>query len=399
MAEIVFSVAERAHAVVQYLEEKLSGNKTADFPAVKLRNVSVGEWWNELRRAATAQSTLSVSEVGSTWAESLISMNALRPFYQGELAQLGGREMFAPVSHQSMSIVGDGRIWAIPWQMDVRCIFYWRDMLEVAGIDEATAFKSFDALEDTLSQLQASGFATPWVMPTMRANNTLYHLATWMWGTGGDFVDATGKNTRFAEPESLDGIIRYYNLKRYMTPGQRLSDDDAQTAFCERRAAVITRGLWLTTYLQGQLSDEEWNNLGIAMLPGPAFVGGSNLVIWNQTPDHLEDAALSLIAYLVSPEIQRDLCWAFKFLPVRLDVLEDPLFAHDPFYRVLIDALAGGRSLPSIPNWGTLEENLTAAFGDIWDQIIENPGQSVADVVRERMENLAVRLDRTLSFV
>jgi ABC-type glycerol-3-phosphate transport system substrate-binding protein len=152
----------------------------------------------------------------------------------------------------------------------------------------------------------------------------------------------------------------------------------------------------LTTYLQGRLSNEEWDYLGMAQLPGPAFVGGSNLVIWDQIPENLERAALDLIEYLLSPKIQRDLCWAFKFLPARLDVLNDPLFATHPYYRVLIDALPGGRSLPSIPLWGRVEENLTATFGNIWDQILQNPGHPVEDVVVQHIETLAERLDRTL---
>jgi ABC-type glycerol-3-phosphate transport system substrate-binding protein len=84
-------------------------------------------------------------------------------------------------------------------------------------------------------------------------------------------------------------------------------------------------------------------------------------------------------------------------LPVRLDVMDDPVYANDPDYRVMIAAMRGGYSLPAVPRWGLVEESLRDAFYQIWQTIETNPKQSVGDIVARHMEALAHHLDGILA--
>ena len=95
-------------------------------------------------------------------------------------------------------------------------IFYWRDILEQAGIDEAGAFQSVEQMDRTLACLQSHGIATPWAVTTRRTSNTLYNISSWVWGAGGDFMSADGKWMLVAEPEVRAGLAQYYRLYRYM---------------------------------------------------------------------------------------------------------------------------------------------------------------------------------------
>ena len=105
-------------------------------------HITVLEWdtiWRDLVNIGIYKRGADVSEVGTTWIGSLISMNSLRGFTRAEIAQIGGEQAFLPTAWQTTSMVGDARVLAIPFLSDVRVIFYWRDMLEKAGVDEATA--------------------------------------------------------------------------------------------------------------------------------------------------------------------------------------------------------------------------------------------------------------------
>jgi multiple sugar transport system substrate-binding protein len=396
MSKFIFSVAQTSEKAFCYLEEKLKQFTEAKYVSVQLQEIQWVDWWVELRRIAFSHGDLSVSEVGSTWAGSLASMNALRLFSEYEVAQLGGIKRFAPASRPSMSLVGDDRIWTIPWQVDVRVIYYWRDMLDAAGIDESTAFETFDALEATLERLQASDVAIPWVMPTARSIHTLLQVVTWMWGMGGDLMAPGETRTRFAESESLKSISTYFKLIRFMPQHERLSDQQANDVFLKRRAAVTTRGAWLLAFLPDPLPDDIAANLGVALLPGPGFVGGSNLVIWNQISPRLTKTALALVAYLTSPEIQCDLSWMKKDMPARLDVLDEPPFSTCSYYRVFQKALEQGRPLQAIPLWGVLEESLLNTFEHIWDCIVTDRNRDIDSIVAENLQIVAQRFDRTL---
>src|ERR1051325_5370592 len=114
-----------------------------------------------------------VSAVGSTWLSNLISMNALRPFTEPELDRLGGPSVFIPALWRCGQAADASQVWAIPWLADTRLIYYRRDWLREAGLDEAAAFESPADLAQTLERLQTQ-VTLPWVIPTRHSLNTLH---------------------------------------------------------------------------------------------------------------------------------------------------------------------------------------------------------------------------------
>ena len=218
---------------------------------------------------------------------------------------------------------------------------------------------------------------------------------------GGDFVSEDGRRTTFCEPEALQGIALYFKLLFDISrTTEFLSLGEVHEQFTDRRLATMMSGTWFLADFQRQnLDDMMYANLGVALPPGPSFVGGSNLVIWRHIAPRLERTALALVEFLTSPEIELEYSLRAGNLPARLDALNQPPFSTDPFYQVFAEALRQGRSLPTISLWATVEENLFSAFGTIWERILEDPNQPVASIVQEILEPLAVRLDRTLEQV
>lgn len=363
----------------------------------RLRVMRWEKAWNELVRVALDRVGPNVSQIGTTWVGNFAAMDVLRPFTMKEIDALGGPTAFLASSWETVLFVDQPQIWAIPWLADLRIIYYWRDLLEQAGVDEATAFQTVDKVAETFSRLRASGVASPWVTQVSNPVFMLHSLASWVWGTGGDFVTDDGHRTLFNTPEARDGFRSYLSLYRYLPPKPlELRDPEIIKLFFDRQAAVMVSGSWIPRDLLRQgATPEMMARLGVAQPPGPAFVGGSNLVIWQSTP--YPELALKLIQALLSQPVQADYGRSVGQLPVRLDALAKPPFSTDPHFQVMVQALKAGRPLPRMPRWGVVEERLVSALTNIVSEIYAEPESDLEAVISKYLEPLARRLDIILA--
>lgn len=354
----------------------------------------------ELVNSCIHRSGGDTAEVGSTWLGSMVSMNCLRPFSNQELRELGGRESFFSPLWQDITIGDDQRTWGVPFRADARVIFYWEDMLEAAQVDPATAFTSFDEMSCALEKLQEH-CPTPWAVVTQLDNHdSVYNLASWMHKAGGDFLTASGKQTGFARPEAIDGIQAYFDLFRFMPQqGHPLTDNDALERFARREAAVTMGGPWLFNFLHRQnLDPDVIRRLKVALPPGPSFVGGTVLVVFQHARELT--AIISLLKKLYEPEFLSRYCISAGLLPVQKAMWTEEYLQSDPNLRLFRDVIANGRSLPDTPLWGMIEDRLTVAIGGIWKEIYSAPapikGDALRSLIVNSLEPVARRLDLTL---
>lgn len=365
-------------------------------------NLTEAPWekaWSDLVRVALYKDGAEVSEVGTTWVGSFVGMDALRPYTLPEISKVGGAAAFLSSAWQNGSLIGDDQMWAIPWLSDTRVIFYWRDMFEHAGIDEAGAFQSFEQTEGTLARLQAQGIATPWAVTTRRTANTLYNISSWIWAAGGDFMSADGKRMRVAEPEALAGMAHYYGLYRYMPQRNEPLDGTATfELFQNQSVAAIVSGPWFLKWLrQRGMPPYTLSRIGVALLPGPSFVGGTGLVVWRHVAYDHDQLAVELTRYLVTSPTLLDFYHQAGLLPARHVLLSQPPFSTDPHYQKIIEALKAGRSHSRITMWGLVEERLITALAYIWDEVRADPRQDMTALVEHQMTPVVQRLDATLS--
>jgi len=362
---------------------------------VRLRVLSYETAWQQLVKFALYGHGPDVSQVGSTWISNLVGMNALRPFTDHELAYGDMPSIFLPTIWQNSRPV-----WAVPWMADVRLIYYRRDWLNQAGIDAATAFDSPQSLDQTLARLRAHGVALPWAMPTERTLLTMHSIASWVWHAGGDFVRPDGKGVLFTTDETLKGLRAYFDLYPYLLSAPRpLGDPQASDLLLTGQAAVTLSGPW--TWLEGVLSQDSASSpitpttVGLALPLGIPFSGSEYLVVWESTGHPA--AALQLIYFLTSHQVQVAYPRSAGLLPVRHDVLSGPPFTDDPAYQVMARALGVGRSFPLFTRWGLIEDHLVDALGQIWADILSQPDPDVGAILRGQLEPLAHRLNLSLA--
>lgn len=388
MIELTLSVFEHGTASIERLKERLRTFETEQGIRVHVETMGWDSGWPRLIEVALRQDGPDVSEIGNTWVMDFVHMNALRPFMRDEIGKItGGARFFEAAWKSCITSEGAERtIWAIPWAGDVRAVYYRRDILQQAGIDEKQAFSDAQAFADTLQTLQAHGIATPLSFATLRSRLSVHNLASWVWGAGGDFISEDGRRTLFTQNETLAGFKAYFALGRYFGTQPWRDEAASDEMFWSGQAAVTVSGYWLMQ--EPRMSEQVRPHMGMTRLPGVPFVGGHNLAIWKHTRQ--PRLAVELIKFLSSPEIEPDIYPNFG-LPIRDNAWSVPPF-DSPAYQVFRQSLDTGRSFPNVRLWGLVEKRLTEMIPETWKQAIQNPDQ-VEAVVKTQVERLATRLD------
>jgi multiple sugar transport system substrate-binding protein len=262
-------------------------------------------------------------------------MRAVRPFTRGEISSIRGAAPFPPVNWQTG--VQGKTVFAIPWTTDVRVIYYRRDLLAQAGIEEETAFATVPQMQETLQSLKSLDGIIPWLMPTKSEHLVLQNIVTWVWQAGGQLMSPDGRHTQFSQPEAMAGMRTHFETfaPLLVKEAQDLAENECVEKFLNGQVATILSGYWLRYYThRPEANPIIKENLGIALLPIPTFVGGQSLLIWQHT--HQDHTAVQLVKYLTQQDVQFKQFKGTNYLPGRLDVLASPDFMDERFSKVYI---------------------------------------------------------------
>lgn len=369
---------------------------------VKISQLGWDNIWRELVNVGIYRRGPDLAEIGSTWLDSLVAMQSLNSFSARDVSLIGGKEIFISEAWRNVALLGDQNdVWGIPFRADTRVIFYWKDQFAKAGVDPQATFSHFDNIYPAFVKLQEAGIPA-WIAPTNSTHNTVYAISSWIWGAGGEFLTADAKKTAFGEPAARRGVQAYFDLLRFV-PKQTspFSDHDAIQLFFSRKAASIVAGPWLLMLLRQRPDAADLlSQLGVVPLPGPAFVGGTLLVVWKHSKYLFEP--VDLIRRLTDQEFQAKYCQVSGLLPVRRDLWNESLVQGDVYLSMFDRAIRGGRGLHPIPLWGMIEDHLSNTLGAIWRDLyaLNKPGQQLAqlsDIVGVRLDALALTLNMTLS--
>jgi multiple sugar transport system substrate-binding protein len=360
---------------------------------VKVRLLAWDTAWSDLVKVALYNDGPDLSEVGSTWLGDLIAMSALHALGPDELNQLGKPGRFLPAAWQGCQLFDQPEVWAVPWLVGARFVFYRRDLVLRTGVDEATAFATAENFDLTLHRLQEHGVPVPWIMPTVATHTTLLNAASWIWAAGGDFVSPDGKHILIAQHQAIAGLRNYFALGRFVPPALRQLNallPDSQFLQHDDTAATLS-GPWLFSLLSPALRE----NIGLALPPGAPFLGGSHLVIWKHS--RKQDAALKLIKFLTQTEVEAQYAQRIGLLPAVVDALNEVPFNTDVLWQIARQAAKAGRTVPITRTWGLMEDRLAAEFGTVWAELFANPQLDLVTALQRRLDPLAKRLDQVLA--
>ena len=388
--EIEFSIQA---ASAEFIQPLLAEFEARHHVHVKVRLLTWDAAWSELVKVALYNDGPDISEVGSTWLGDLMAMSALHAFGPDEIAQLGKAAHFLPAAWRGCHPPDQVEVWAIPWLVGARLVFYRRDLLRGAGIREDEAFTSAEHFEQSLHQLHEHGVPVPWIVPTTHTHATLLNAASWVWAASGDFISPDGQHILIAHNHSIAGLRNYFALGQYI-PHHLLQLDALQpdTQFLQNADTAVTiAGSWLFHFLSDELRD----NVGLALPPGAPFLGGSHLVIWKHS--RKQEAALKLIRFLTQTETQVRYAQRIGLLPAVAEALNEEPFTTDRFWKSAVQAVKAGRAVPVTRSWGLMEDRLATEFAGVWQAFFADPSIDLVGLLIHRLEPLARRLEQVLA--
>jgi multiple sugar transport system substrate-binding protein len=333
-----------------------------------------------------------VSQVGFPLTDDLVAMNALLTVSPRLLAKIGGEEAFHPTIFKIAKRHQAGMIWGLPWMVDPRAIFYWKDLLDKAGLNPETAFQAAESMEAACQSLKDSGIESSWVLGMADKFVTIHSIVSWVWGKGGDFISPDGTRATFLENDALDGLEAYFRLMPYMPQaGRPLSVADAKRFFIERSAAVTLGPYGSLREFRAAVAPEYRDLLGVALPPGPPLIAGSDLVLWRHS--RKEDEVTKLITALFSTEVQIKYAEYLGDLPVTKDALDTLAQSTDANVRAFIGTLGKGRVFATTKFAGMLEVQLAAVLTGLWAELSEKPASNLRDALQKALDSVRRRFD------
>ena len=248
------------------------------------------------------------------------------------------------------AVTVDGKIYALPIEMETLGLFYNADMLEEAGIAPPTTWDELYEAAKALTTDDVYGL----VLPVEETSYTLFNWWPFMWMAGADVYDEEG-NVTVDSPEMIKALEYWGSFYQ-----EGLSPSSLQIGPWDIGnvgtgvAAMQVSGTYVINAAENDYPDV---NIGVVALPSPnnnsiTVAGGQKLAINADSPypDEADDFIFSLYG---SDDITRAAEWT-----------TEAKFAY-PARQSVIDA-----------NADVFESGLRAVFTVFYDTAIPEPSYS-----------------------
>jgi len=400
MTAIDFSFIPDSDADFQNMTQLMADFKRETGLEVNLIRMEWGDAWQKLISIATKGTGADVSHVGSTWVSSLIVMDSLRPISRQIVSRIGGEQVFVHSAWAQVVSPEDRDVYGVPISTYSYVVAYRKDLLAQAGLHSGSAFATPAALEATVQKLDALKAAEhTWLMPIVPHpfNDIVHMAASWVWSSGGHFIDNRGKQVLFNSPATLAGLKSYLSLLRRGPKLEYLGQNTCMDMLLNgKAAAVITDARAVLAALKNKSPNIA--NIGAASLMGIPWTGGGSVVVWRHTygyPERLE-ASFKLVEFLSRKQTMLEFAHSSQVLPSRTDALDELLPPDHVLRAVMLQLVSTGRSYRPIPLWHRIEYQFGEELGAVAKELAKNPKADLDSAVTNAMNSITERLNLTL---
>lgn len=364
-AELNFWVMPNAGIATRSLLQKQIDEFESLRTDVKV-NLVVHPWslaWNRLMDVVKGRSEKTVPDilqVGTTWVSTLSYLGAL---------EKTPASLASTAQQQTQSLLGDTNSYCVPWFIDIRVLYYRRDIFENFQLDPhlLSDWRGFNRLCGDLQRSLAKSnrypkIIAPLCIPGQKPGVLMHDLAPWIWQAGGDFVSENSKVPDLVNGALFQGCQFYFDLinQGFMPiPNAALPPGN----FFTGHYAMQFSGSWpVDSYLTlGWPYGAPEVAMGAGVVPLPAgpqgrytFLGGSNLGVSSASEN--KELAWEFIQFMVDPDRMTRHARSIGALPARLSDLE-PLFSRHPGARdAFFSSFGHARRLPRIIELGSVEQ-------------------------------------------
>ena len=243
-----------------------------------------------------------------------------------------------------------GKTYLLPMQV-FGIQFYWnKDLFKAAGLDPEKPPADFNELADYSVKLtDASKNQYGFLMPIKGAPQ---YYSMFVWGNGGDMVDANAKQSVLNTPENVKTFQWLADLavNKKVTP-KGLNGVETDKLFLSGKAGMYITGPWLAAGLKSNNV-----NFGVSLPPkGSAaqatIADGVGFAVPKGTSDEERLAAYDFVSYWNSTAIAKEWSQKIGFPPYLKSVAADPDIQADATIKAMSNLGSAGRTfLPGIVN-------------------------------------------------
>jgi multiple sugar transport system substrate-binding protein len=279
--------------------------------------------------------------------------------------------------------VYNGTLYALWLWTDVRGIWYWKDMLQEAGVDPES-LKTWDGYISAAVKLK--DFFGDRVVQGVHLIGAPHDRDLWypyLWMLGGEILELRqGHPTKgvygFPSYNSSEGVRAMEFLKQQVDAGIKPQKEHSWgLEFANKTFPVMLEGSWMLS----AFPRESWPTLEqeigfIPMFPVPnqttqtsTMMGGWELAI-PSTSQH-SDLSWELITIMAQPEILGPFIQQFGFLPTQHTLGEgpssEPLKESVPFFEEMVSMIPNGRGRPTIAEYPEIAEHIHQAIQQVYN--------------------------------
>ncbi|MGW2842733.1 extracellular solute-binding protein [Streptomyces sp. NPDC001493] len=327
---------------------------------VKYVNVPFGDAQNKFKNAAqagTGAPDVIRSEVA--WTPDFANLGYLAPLDGTPALRDQGDFLKQAVA----STKYDGKTYAVPQVIDSMGIFYNKAMFAKAGVKVPT----------TIAELKTASAAikekTGKTGLYLRGDDAYYFLS-FLYGEGGDLVDAGSKTVKIDDPEAVKA---FKVVKDLVDSGAAKTDatdgwDNMMQSFKSGDVAMMINGPWAVadTLTGDQFKDA--SNLGITSVPAGSVAqgapqGGHNLAVYAGSKNL--DASYAFVDYMTSVDAQATAAGELNLLPTRTSAYARKEAVDSEIVNFFKPVVETSVERPWIPEGGSLFAPLVTQYTEV----------------------------------
>jgi multiple sugar transport system substrate-binding protein len=273
-------------------------------------------------------------------------------------------------------------IWA--WT-DVRALWYWKDLLDKAGInpDQLKNWNEYISSSKKLNEILEKDKIQ--AMHLVGANHSPDMWYPYLWMLGGEILEKreghpTKNNYWYPTYNNELGVKALQFLKDQVDAGIKPQINHFWgQEFADKKFAVMLEGSWIL----GQFPKIEWNTLDekigmIPMFPVPSSSNSTNTstlmggwILSIPETSQNKELAWELLTIMLEPKVLIPMLLQQGYLPTQKSIGEgaysEKLKLTIPYYEELVSLISLGKGRPNIPEYPIIAEHIRNAIEQVYN--------------------------------
>ena len=306
--------------------------------------------------AILAKRPPDIFQISASWVQQLDDQGALEPLGplmgQDEIGRLWGTGVKA--------LTIDGNIQGVPWLPAPTMWVYNRNLFRRAGLDPdkpPTSWSEFVAAVDKLCALPPDANGKPFAVALRSSRDVIAmgSLPMFVWGFGGNTVDAQGKQD-WTDAGAVKAFTWYRDTINKGCAPDAADTQVARSLFAQGRAGFELDGPYIkglvATMSGGKLEfgpdKDAWVVPPLVGMDGKTrMYGGANVLAVSSASPHKKEAAMFIRFLLDDPDsVNTFYQTSNQITTSNLDVIKDGPMGRDVFLKNYIDAWDNVNLLP-----------------------------------------------------